>query len=233
MGRLTDRTGFERLRPVTVATTPEMIADQIRELIRDGSLAPGTALTESRLASQLLVSRGPVREALQRLVQEGLLQNERYRGVFVSRLTTQDIIDIYDARIVIEGAALRALVAQRPDRRLLQRLERLIAEMAKAAEQENWVVLTATDLRFHETLVDASRSKRLSRMYATLMVESGMCLAMLKPAYSDFRSLVDEHMELLAALSSADSEHVMSLIEAHLHDAVQSLVALSDHNGAH
>jgi DNA-binding GntR family transcriptional regulator len=233
MGRLTDRTGFERLRPVTVATTPEMIADQIRELIRDGSLAPGTALTESRLASQLLVSRGPVREALQRLVQEGLLQNERYRGVFVSRLTTQDIIDIYDARIVIEGAALRALVAQRPDRRLLQRLERLIAEMAKAAEQENWAVLTATDLRFHETLVDASKTKRLSRMYATLMVESGMCLAMLKPAYSDFRSLVDEHMELLAALTSADSEHVMSLIEAHLHDGVQSLVALSDHNGAH
>jgi DNA-binding GntR family transcriptional regulator len=230
MTRLTDVTGFERLRPVTVATTPEMIADQIRELIRDGSIAPGTPLTESRLASQLLVSRGPVREALQRLVQEGLLQNERYRGVFVSRLTTEDIIDIYDARIVIEGAALRALVTQRPDRRLLQRLDRLIVEMGKAAEQENWALLTATDLKFHETLVGASKSKRLSRMYATLMVESGMCLAMLKPAYADYAALVDEHRELRAALAVADSEQTMTLISAHLKDAVQTLVELSDHN---
>jgi DNA-binding GntR family transcriptional regulator len=127
---------------------------------------------------------------------------------------------------------LRTLVVQGPDRRLLQRLDRLIGDMAKAAEQGNWTSLTSSDLRFHETLVDGAKSKRLSRMYKTLMVESGMCLAMLRPAYTEYDSLVDEHRELRAALHGPDPEQSVALLRAHLADAVESLVKLSNQHDA-
>src|SRR5205085_9265531 len=77
---------FENLQPLALETAPERIADQVRASVLDGSLAPGTQLTEVQLAERLGVSRGPVREAMQRLIQEGLLRAERHRGVFVMEL---------------------------------------------------------------------------------------------------------------------------------------------------
>jgi DNA-binding GntR family transcriptional regulator len=221
-----------RVRPITVPTTPEMIASQVRELIMDGTLAPGTQLTESRLASRRLLSRGPVREALQRLVQEGLLHDERHRGTFVTRLTSQDIVDIYEARIVIERAALQILATHRPTRSVFTRLDRLISEMRKGALRGDWAALTAADLKFHELVVAASKSKRLVRMYATLVVESGMCMAMMKPAYSNYERLVDEHVALYRAIDTMDAETLTVQIENHLRDAVNSLLEVSRNGGA-
>ena len=221
-----------RLRPITVPTTPEMIAGQVRELIMDGTLAQGTQLTESRLASRLLLSRGPVREALQRLVQEGLLHDERHRGAFVTRLTSLDIVDIYEARIVIERAALQILASKRPGKPIFTRLDRLISDMRRGALRHDWAALTDADLKFHQLLVAASKSKRLARMYGTLIVESGMCIAMLKPAYSNYERLVDEHVALRRAIDTMDAESLTIQIEDHLRDAVNSLLAVSPNGDA-
>ncbi|MBW3557926.1 MAG: GntR family transcriptional regulator, partial [Actinobacteria bacterium] len=78
--------------------TASVIADVIRERVIDGSFPPGAQLGEVQLAEQLGVSRGPVREALQRLIQEGLLEGRPHRGVFVARLRGDDVVDVYRAR---------------------------------------------------------------------------------------------------------------------------------------
>src|SRR5919108_5846490 len=136
-GRARMSSGFDGLQPVALESAASMIADQIRVKIMDGSFAPGTQLGEVQLSERLRTSRGPVREAMQRLIQEGLLRAERHRGVFVVELDDEDIGDLYLARRAIEGTAL-TLLAQRPsDDEVFDEISRVIDEMEAAVERHN------------------------------------------------------------------------------------------------
>ena len=94
-----------QLEPVSRQSTAAIIADRLRDAITRGAFPPGAQLGEVDLAARLGVSRGPLREAMQRLVQEGLLRGERHRGLFVVELGLADVHDIYAARLVVEQAA--------------------------------------------------------------------------------------------------------------------------------
>lgn len=217
--------GFEGLEPVSLESAASVIADQIRRRIMDGSFAPGTQLGEVQLSERLRTSRGPVREAMQRLIQEGLLRAERHRGVFVVELDDDDIADIYLARRAIEGAALTRLAGRPADDEVFDRIERLVDDMEAAAERRNWADMADLDLRFHEIIVEATRSKRLVRMFLTLMAETRMCLTELESGYAVWRDLVGEHRTLLTLAREGNVEQVLSALEQHLDSAVRSLVA--------
>ena len=94
-----------QLAPLRLESTPVLVADRLREGILDGTFPPRTQLSEVALSQQLSVSRGPIREAMQRLLQEGLLRGERNRGVFVVDLGANDVRDIYLARSAVERTA--------------------------------------------------------------------------------------------------------------------------------
>ena len=215
--------GVEKLEPVNRETTAGVIAAQIRARIMDGTFSPGSQLGEAQLAARLNVSRGPVREALQRLIQEGLLQNRRNRGVFVTSLNDDDIADVYLVRGTIEREAAKILV-RRGDAQALDRLEELVDRMSVVAKEGEWRELADLDLRFHESLVRFSGSERLQRVFGTLLVETRMCLAALESAYPVPEELVEEHRNVLAAMREGDERKVMELIDAHLRTAVEDLV---------
>ncbi|HEX9683815.1 MAG TPA: GntR family transcriptional regulator [Acidimicrobiales bacterium] len=203
------------LQPLERRPTATVIAEAIRERIIDGSFTPGTQLTEMQLANQLDVSRGPVREALQRLIQEGLLVSEPHRGVFVVRLDRDDMADVYVARAAVEREAARQIV-RRNDRAIVQRLGVLVAEMAEAAKTGSWADVADADLRFHEALVAASGSRRLQRMYATLLAETRLCLTQMPRTEPNARTVVAEHRALVKALRAGDEVDVVARIDAHL-----------------
>lgn len=209
------------LEPVSRSTTAPIIADRIRTGIMDGTFPPGTQLGEANLAEQLGVSRGPIREALQRLIQEGLLYSEPHRGVFVSRLDGDDIEDIYLARGAVERAAVRVLL-DRGEPEALAGLERLLERMAKAAQRDRWNAVADLDLQFHETLVAASGSERLVRMFSTLIVETRMCLQALEHAYPARQALVDEHRELFLEIRAGRRSALRS-VDRHFEKALQNL----------
>ncbi|MEE3703957.1 GntR family transcriptional regulator, partial [Pasteurella multocida] len=96
--------GVASITVINSRPTAALIADKLREGIIDGAFSPGDQINEAQVAAQLQVSRGPVREALHRLVQEGLLRSRPNRGVFVQDLTRQDVAEIYASREVIECA---------------------------------------------------------------------------------------------------------------------------------
>src|SRR5690625_1178772 len=96
---------IDGLEPVLQESTPSLIAGRVREAIGSGRISPGSQLHEATLAKQLGVSRGPLREGLQRLTQEGLLISYRNRGVFVTEMTPQNVRDMYLAREAVERAA--------------------------------------------------------------------------------------------------------------------------------
>ncbi|MGH3907255.1 MAG: GntR family transcriptional regulator, partial [Pseudonocardiaceae bacterium] len=99
------------LQPVSRRSTAAIIADRLRDAITRGAFPPGAQLGEVELAGWLGVSRGPLREAMQRLVQEGLLRGERHRGLFVVELGIEDVRDIYAARLAVEQAAARMVLS--------------------------------------------------------------------------------------------------------------------------
>lgn len=214
-------TWADDLEPVRRPTTASIIAERIRDGIVDGSFPPGAQLGEANLAQQLRVSRGPVREALQRLIQEGLLHSEPHRGVFVPTLSDHDVDDIYLARGAVERAAARVLLERQQPEDFVE-LERLVEKMGDAARRDRWTAVADLDLRFHETLVAASGSRRLERMFATLIAETRMCLQALERAYPARQDLVEEHRELFEELR-AGRDSALNMIDRHFEHAVAAL----------
>src|SRR4029077_9200468 len=95
--------------------TPGLGADRLREGILDGTFPPRTQLSEVALSQQLSVSRGPIRDAMQRLLQEGPLRGARNRGVFVVARGPSDVRDIYLARSAVERPAASLVVSAGTD----------------------------------------------------------------------------------------------------------------------
>lgn len=211
------------LLPVSRESTAEIIARQLRTAIMNGVIAPGTQLGEADLAGQFQVSRGPLREAMQRLVQEGLLRSERHRGLFVIDLEPADVYDIYVARTAVERAA--AVRIMRADyQAAADSLEEAQELMRYAAQVNDPAAASDADLRFHESLVLAAGSPRLARMARTLLVETRMCLSALQRTYRGVEERADEHGKMIDAIRGGDEELVLSLLDAHMEDAIQRLV---------
>lgn len=210
------------LEPVPRRSTVEIISDELRSAIQYGSLAPGTQLGEADLAARLGVSRGPLREATQRLVQEGLLRSEPHRGLFVVSLDAGDVQDVYLARLAVERAACQLIMERNRGEALVQLTEALEG-LVSAAQQRDRVAMSDADQAFHEILVRAAGSPRLERMAQTLLVETRMCLDALQEKYPEPDELVEEHRVLVEAISDGDEERLMRLIAEHLTDPIHRL----------
>ncbi len=214
-------------------TLASQITAEIRALILDGAFPAGSQLNEFALATQFDVSRGPVREAFQRLIQEGLLRSEPHRGVFVPDLGTSDIVDIYFTRKSLEIAAIRRVMAGPERRRLSQELQGLTNEMAERLAKGEWREIADLDLHYHLRIVEEARSERLSRSYRTLQAETRLCLRIMMAGYRQNRALIEEHERLAAFIGQGDPRDVEEEMDTHFGDPVRILArakaALRDH----
>ncbi|MFC4373742.1 GntR family transcriptional regulator [Nocardia halotolerans] len=210
--------------PVNQQSTAEMIAERLRAAIMRGALAPGAQLGESDLAAGFGVSRGPVREAMQRLVQEGLLFSIRNRGIFVIELAIDDVIDIYRARAALESGALDLILDGRREIAYTA-LQPSITALRSAAEAGDVAGVSDADQAFHEALVAAADSPRLVRAARTLLIETRMCLGALQTTYPDLGEQVREHVELHEAIGSGSPDRARTLLVEHMDDAVRRLRA--------
>lgn len=209
------------LEPLARESSASIIAERIRAGIMEGLFQPGERMGEIRLAEQLNVSRGLLREAMQRLVQEGLLRSERYRGLFVVEFDDEDVWDIYLARESIERAAVRAIL-HRTDADLAA-MANIVKQMVSAARRRRGSSLAELDLQFHAALVDASGSPRLRRVMQSLLVETSICLRGLETRYQDPSERVAEHEQILEALVARDESRALRLVSDHMNDAVERL----------
>lgn len=210
-------------QPVVQETTPALIARQLRRAIGEGDLAPGQQLNEAELSRRLGVSRGPLREAMQRLTQEGLLVSIRNRGVFVIEVTDDDVRDMYLARTAVERAAAARAIQLNPVTGGEHLLE-VVETMRAAVEGHDTNALTEADVQFHALLVSLAASRRLSRMHTTLMVETRMCITALETRYTSHRFRLDEHREIARAVRDGEPERADRLLVEHMEDAISRLM---------
>ena len=136
-----DRGGLAR------SSTAERVADIMRERITDGSLPPGSRLPEDAVGTALGVSRNTLREAFRLLVHERLAVAEFNRGVFVRRLTGEDIVDLYRVRRLVECAAVRRAAAADPE--AVETLRAAVADGEQAAADGRWAEVGTANMRFH------------------------------------------------------------------------------------
>lgn len=218
------------IEPITRSTLSSTVTERLRELVVQGTYPPGTQLSEVELAGRFGVSRGPIREALQRLVQEGLLRSEPHRGAFVPVVSDEDVKDIYYAREAIESAALKLIAARADQHQIAQPLLRLVREMHRAAAAQRWSVVADLDLRFHLEVVRSAGSPRLSRMYATLIDETRVVLSL--TAYPGRDDLVEEHAELARLLDAGDIEGSLASLQRHFSGTRQLIGMPPPHEAA-
>ena len=218
---MTETTSTETRLPRTTFTS--MVAERIRSNIIEGVLAPGAQLNEVELATTFGVSRGPVREALQRLIQEGLLRSEPHRGVFVPVMSAEDIEDIYLARDALESAAVRRITGTSRAASAYEVLDKIVRDMEAAKNADDWRTVASRDLDFHTALVAAADSHRLERMFTTVISETRLCLSMLTSAWKGRDDLVEEHREISELIRTENTTAAVEVLRKHFDDAVVTL----------
>jgi DNA-binding GntR family transcriptional regulator len=180
--------------------------DQLRELLRTRQYLPGDIVSEQGLAREFGMSRTPVREAVRRLAQEGLLRVIPNRGVLVASLSVEDVEEIYAIREVLEGLASR-LAAARISKAGITRLEEILNAAQQGAIAGDVDVLTELDHDFHAEIARQSRNERLQAALtnmrdADVLQQYGRRDALHRGRYE---SSLSEHREVFEAITRHDS----------------------------
>ncbi|MDO5629084.1 MAG: GntR family transcriptional regulator [Mobilicoccus sp.] len=211
------------LAPIVQSSTSELIAERLREAVASGRFAPGQQLLESALAAAFGVSRGPLREAMQRLTQEGLLVGHRNRGLFVLDLDEPTVRDMYLARGAIEEAATRHLVESGRGADASSLLD-IVADMRAHDGPPDGPEVSTLDLRFHEELVALSESPRLIRMHTALVTQVRLCLTTMQATFDDIESRAAEHEEFARAVIAQDADEAIRLLSADMADGLERVL---------
>lgn len=213
------------------------LADRTYQIVRDeiltNQLPPGSRLVIVELAQRLGVSRTPVKDALSRLAAEGLVEDEPRKGYFVTRLDPQDIVDLIDARLIIELAAIeRGIHLVRPSDILA--MQRIVDGMSEQLDGEgtyrDYGRYIAADIALHEAMVQTARNTRLQSMYRAL--HPHLYLTRIHYLFDDRASppsLVNlqEHRAMVQAFESRDLPSLAALITTHIQFPLRHLTLLS------
>lgn len=203
-------------------TYASIVTERLRTDIINGNLEPGSQLHEVELADSFGVSRGPVREALQRLVQEGLVLSEPHRGAFVAVLTDEDVRDIYLVRNALESAAVQSIIDTGRSAEAYKALDKYVVGMKKAEAAGDWEAVGNFDLEFHVALVEAADSPRLQRMFSTVISETRLCLGALTAG--DARNeLVEEHRRICDLIQEGNADMALAVLKKHFDDGLVTL----------
>jgi DNA-binding GntR family transcriptional regulator len=205
---------------LNTVSTVDAAANVLRQLILDGELEPGSRLREAEFSERLGIARHSFRAATQVLIAEGMLRREPHRGVLVSVLDAEDILDTFRLRTALETEAVRILIAEG---RVPDSAREAVDELSAVPDNAPWRDVVEPDMKFHRAIIDAANSPRISRAYAGVQAEIQLCMVHLRPHYERPSQVADEHTELLAAIVDGDADRADELFRNHLAEAVQNL----------
>lgn len=211
------------MRTVLDQNLAEQVTDELRAAIHSGELTPGERLVERKLAGRLGVSHIPVREALTRLAEEGLIIREPRRGARVAQLTTRDLEEIASLRIVLEQfMALR--VQERWTEASAQRLQHIITAM-EAAEVGDMAEVLRQDRAFHEALAELSEHRFLTELSAQLRgrITGFITAANVALPATEQAEHVRSHREIMDAIASRDPDVARDVIAEHVKRAFERI----------
>jgi DNA-binding GntR family transcriptional regulator len=220
--------GLSRLMDLNGATVREATYQTLRNAILSGAIGPGERLVERDLAELLAVSRTPVREALQKLEQERLVQKVPRRGMVVSGFTPRDLEEFYLIRTALEGLAT-GLAAERCTPERLRLLEELLAEMQDCIAGNEIFRYRNLHTRFNELIYQAAESPRLKVMLLQLRALVSQVAEYGYRLPGRLEAAQTEHEAIVAAIRSRNREAAEAAARYHVtrsREAVQAAMSL-------
>jgi DNA-binding GntR family transcriptional regulator len=210
-------------QPVDARTLRQSVTEAIRQVILQGDLLPGAQINQAQIAERLGVSRGPVREALGQLEEEGLIKNVPYKGTYVTEITGEYIRELYGIRRVIEvfaveQACVRATGADLAD------LESVLEGMYIAAEARDLVRMGTLDIQFHYAIIRSARHSMLLQIWKSIEMGVRRCLALRHRFYGDPADVIGTHPDIVRALSDRDPQRTAAILGLHIADAGDSVL---------
>jgi DNA-binding GntR family transcriptional regulator len=226
--------GLDRVNAVARRPLYEEAADSIRAAILSGRFGPGERLHEPELAKSLGLSRGPVREALRKLEQEGIVLSSPHHGAAVVTVEHDEILDAIALREYLETFHCDRVVANvTPE--LLQSLERAVEQMQAATREGDLLALTDADFGFHDLLIGAAGSGLTKRVWRLIAGQLRMSLALSDPIFMrDNGDVAATHQTILDALEKRDAKALESALLDHMRNVgplLQSHTAEAEHPG--
>ncbi len=201
---------LERAKSLT-----ERALDMIRREIVEGRYDFGAALSEIALAEDLGISRTPVREALARLQQEGLVTVRPQRGTFVFQLTEDEFADICDCRTVLETGAFRYALIRGGDR-FAEALAAICARMTAARQASNTAEYLRLDTAFHECFFTFGENRYLADCYRLISGRMATLRYRLGTDPSHMQKSYEEHLEIADCARERRLQDALTILEGHI-----------------
>lgn len=199
------------------------VAKLIRKMIFNGTLKPSERLNQAQLAEKMNISRGPIREALRMLQNEGLIKHETNKGTFVATLSTQDAYEIYTLRALLEAEAAQVAVENLTDNDFIK-LEDLLKKFYSTMEENDLESQAHCDILFHRTIVEASKHQRLINMHRQLDTQVGvMYLTVANKVPVRVNQVVENHHVLIDILKTKDLALIKETFSSHYTQALTDL----------
>lgn len=204
----------------------DTVYERIREQIFSGGLSAGARLSVPALAARLKVSRSPVRDAVLRLIQEGLAREEPRRGAVVARITASDLVALYEVREVLEGLATR-LAVENAGRRLVDSLAEVMTRHEKAVRASDLVGHFEADTTFHRLIREAGGNAEVCHMLDRIGGKVRLAMRTTSVTAGP-RYAVRDHKRILAAIRKGDPEDAEGVARAHIARLRRALAAAGE-----
>jgi len=209
-----------RLKHARHGATADIAYWSIRDAIRSGVIQPGDRLIELDLAGALDMSRTPVRDALRQLEVERLVEKAPSRGFVVPTITTDDLVEIYEIREVLDGLAARR-AAMRMGEAEIAALRETIERTERARDAGDFAVLWQGSNAFHRLLRGGNKNGRLSHLLA-LLLDAHRSLRLHEFAPERVDGAVAEHRAIYEAIATRDGDLAEQLAREHSRHALRS-----------
>ena len=200
------------ITPIENVPLRVQVANRLRKAILSGRMLPGAALVETALAEKMNVSRAPIREAIQILENDGLVETIAYKGKRVKPLTAREVAETYSLREVFEVMAVRLILESGAP---LDTLRTHCDEMTAAAEADNFEALVVADEAFHHALIRLADHNLLLTSWKNLYLRIHQIMALRNRDERNLTEVAGNHPPIVQALADGDADRAINLISEH------------------
>lgn len=210
------------MEPIQRTSTLQRTTAAVRAALLSGEIALGDRLTEEALAAELGVARATLRTALHLLAQEGLIEQQPYRGWSAITLGAPDIWELYTLRAELEGFAVQTFI-ERQQAAPVGPLSKLRDVLEKACAKGDRVAASAADERLHRSVVQLAGHQRLLAQYDMMSAQIRMLIVSSNELILDLAELFEQHEPIFEVLTQGDAHRARQVIESHVRSEGEKL----------
>ena len=205
----------------------ELLSQKVYRILKTeivkGAIKPGTKLLEGKIATQMGISRTPIREALRELVAEGFVKMNPNQGIVVSNASIEDVQEVLQIRGVLEGLAAR-LAVKVINGEEIKELEKYLKQMEYCISKDDALAFSEMDAEFHELILNICGNNRLIQIRKNLSDQANRYRIRSLSIAGRLKYSLKEHREIVEALKRKDSEQADRLSQKHVENVLKNIL---------